>query len=248
MEAKHWDRHAKRYFEDIISPFADKKASKMIFDFVGRFSGKKKICADLGCGIGFLLPELSKRFKEVYAVDFSGKMIDFAKRKNKNLKNIVFEVGDLRKLKYKNKFDFAIAVNSILMPSANEIAIVLKNICNSLKKNGVFAAIFPSMEGILYQAMLVYERELKKNKKLAAEKTRQIIESWDYDFLLGLLTEKSGKQKLFYEFELGYLLKKSGFKNIKISKLGYSWKSLEDKDIDFPGKPGPWDWIVAAKK
>ena len=60
MESKHWDRHAKQYVEDIISPFADKKASEAIFDFASRFGSKSKTAADLGCGVGFLLPALSK--------------------------------------------------------------------------------------------------------------------------------------------------------------------------------------------
>ncbi|MBW3023224.1 hypothetical protein KY308_03910, partial [Candidatus Woesearchaeota archaeon] len=124
----------------------------------------------------------------------------------------------------------------------------MKNIYSSIKKGGVFVGIFPAMENILYQAMLVYEREVKGSKKGARRRTRKIIESWDYDFLLGFLTEKSGNQKLFYKFGLDYRLKKAGFKNFKITRLEYSWNSLEDKNIAFPGKPGPWDWLVVAKK
>jgi len=251
MLEKEWDKLAeeKRYFKEVISPFAEKASAKILHDKIKKFAGREKSAIDLGTGLGKLLPFLSKNFKLVKAVDYSQKMIDFAERANKKLKNVSFEKMDMRKMPYRNLFDAAVAVNSVIASSVKEADRIIKNIHSLLKKGGVLVGIFPSLESILYCAMLVYEKQLKSHPlKIARDRTVNIIESWDYDFLLGFLNEKGGKQKHFYEFELEYRLKKSGFKKIEIEKIHYPWKVLEDKDRNFPGKEPVWDWLVVARR
>jgi len=250
MRANEWDRLSaeKEYFSDVISPFDDSIASRKIKAEIKKFSGSRKKAADLGCGLGKLLPFLSKNFKEVRAVDFSGEMLGFSMKKNRQ-KNIVFEKKDLRELGCRQKFDVAASINSVLPPSAKEADKILKNISGCLKKNGALVGVFPSMESVIYTAMLVNERLLKKNsEKIAMKKTREIIESREYDFLFALLTEKGSEQKHFYGFELEHRLKKAGFRKIRIEKIHYGWKILEDKRKYFPKEEKIWDWLVTALK
>jgi len=249
MKPSDWDKYAgkKKYLHEVISPFSEKASTKLLQNEIKRFAGKSKSAIDLGTGLGFLLPFLSRNFKAVMAVDYSKKMIEFAKKHNK-LKNVSFETADMRKMKFRN-FDVAIAVNSIIASSVNDVEKILRNIHSLLNKNGVFIGVLPSLESVLYCAMLVYDKKLKScDEKAAREETKKEIESRDYDFLLGFLKEKGGEQKHFYSFEIEYRLKKAGFKKINIMKLHYAWRVLEDKERYFPKEEPVWDWIVTASK
>jgi len=251
MLEKDWDRLAKKkeYLADVISPFAYKSSAEIIEKEIRRFANKNKTAIDLGTGLGILVPFLSRNFREVFAIDYSSGMVDFAKQHNKHLKNAVFEKMNMLDMPYKNKFDAAIAINSIIAPSIKSVTKIIKNIHKLLKKNGTLIAVLPSLEAILYCAMLVNEKKLKTySEKTARKKTRQVIEGWCYDFLLGFMKEGKEVQKHFYDFEIEYRLKKAGFKDIEIKKIHYPWKVLEDKDRNFPGEEPVWDWLVVARK
>jgi ubiquinone/menaquinone biosynthesis C-methylase UbiE len=71
--------------------------------------------ADIGCGPGFFLPEMSLRAGskgKVFGVDIQEKMLAKAKKrivKRKNSANIVFHKADTGKLRIPEKLDFALA-------------------------------------------------------------------------------------------------------------------------------------------
>jgi 2-polyprenyl-3-methyl-5-hydroxy-6-metoxy-1,4-benzoquinol methylase len=63
---------------------------------------------DAGCGSGIYSFSLADRIESIKAVDISNEKIDYTRNVNP-FKNIYFEVGDLRKLKFKNNsFDLII--------------------------------------------------------------------------------------------------------------------------------------------
>lgn len=73
-----------------------------------------KVALEIGCGNGTGTKLIQKYFhpREIYAIDLDPKMINIAKKNNKN-KNIYFEVGDASKLQFENNrfdaiFDFGI--------------------------------------------------------------------------------------------------------------------------------------------
>ena len=97
MDSKEWDKLAKNYFEEILSPFA-KNVENPIFSTINLLKNKNSVI-DLGCGLGILENYLAKDFKRVTAVDFSEKMIESAVKNNKN-KNVKFLVLDLNQLRH----------------------------------------------------------------------------------------------------------------------------------------------------
>ncbi len=246
IESKNWDAYARKYHKDIVSPF-QKGVDNPIFKTIDLIKNKNKlVAADIGCGPGDLLSFLCSKFKIVHALDFSKEMLNIARKRNKK-NNIVFEKADMRKLSSLNlKLDVAISVNSIMFVSFEDIDKSLDEIYNSLKNNGIFIGIFPSMEAIIHHAILVYERELKKDKRNALSRAKKITEIKKYCFVRGIYDDGE-KQKFFYEFELLERLKETGFKDIKISKVIYPWGKQGDYE-NFPGKPEMWDWFVSARK
>lgn len=249
MKPKDWNKIAEEYFDNLSSPFED-DVKNPLFSLVENMKKRKTMSVvDLGTGVGNLIPCLEKNFGSVVALDFSGKMLELAKNKAKT-KKVEFLKKDMRNLKgLYNKFDAAFAINSFLIPSVKDVKTMIAETRKVLKKNGTLFAVFPSLESVLYKAMLTYEHERKtKGRKNAKKETRKRIEKHKYDFLLGFMNEE-GEQKHFYKFEIEYRLKEAGFKNIIFKKVEYPWKLWEERYLlKFRSKPKMWDWLVVAEK
>ena len=236
------------YYKNILSPIKNSHSSPLLTD-LKKIKGKKSV-ADLGCGLGELLPLLSSSFKKVTALDFSKEMILSASSKNKNLKNVNYVIDQISNLTDLETFDVIMSINSLLTPNLKELDLQFKAIFKSLKKEGTFIAIVPAMESYLYQSYLIAQA----NKEKPISKIRSIIKDRldpaQHIFPLAL-TNFDGLQKNYYRFELIDRLKKAGFSSskIKIKKVLYSWKEYKKAGENaFPGQDLPWDWYVICKK
>ncbi|GBE19522.1 demethylmenaquinone methyltransferase [archaeon BMS3Abin17] len=250
MKVREWEKVSDDYYTEILSPIKNSQENPLMKD-LDVLGGKNKKIIDLGCGLGEIEKDLSKQFGEVVGIDFSKKMVESAKKRNKSLNNVEFYVKDMTNLQsFDNKFDVAIAINSILSGNLNEINKIFKEIHKILRKDGKFIAILPSMEVFIYQSLIIADKESKKNKnqEKIRRKIRELIMKQEHDFLLGI-TNFEGKQKHYYQFEILWRLKKAGFKSIRIKRVFYSWEEFEEAGQGyFPGEDPPWDWYVICEK
>jgi 2-polyprenyl-3-methyl-5-hydroxy-6-metoxy-1,4-benzoquinol methylase len=250
MRAKDWDNLAENYHEFVISPFQGGVKNPLLKELKKIKNSKDLVIADIGCGRGEIADFLAKNFKRVFLMDFSPRMIDVAK-KNSNNDNIEFFVRDTRKLReFRNKFDVVVSVNAILCPKISDVKNSLRSVFSTLKDEGMFFGVFPSMGSILYQGFLILEEQLKKynDERKAVAMTKRILERKKYNFINGTYNDDGEVQKFYYDFELMLRLKDAGFKDIKLSKVKYPWNSEISDHEDFPDKPEMWDWFVSARK
>ncbi len=251
MEREEWDSYADDYHRFIISPLQSKIDNPLFGEIDRLAKAGKRTVMDLGTGIGDLLPRLAARFPEIHAVDFSRRMLETAKERHGHHGNIVFSQADMRELsKLQVRPDVIIAVNSVLLPSFRDVNDALAEIHATLGEEGVFIGIFPSMESVLYNCMLVYEREYGKfgDEKQALRSTRRIVERRKYNFITCVYEDNEERQKFFYEFELRHRLASAGFKNVHLKKVHYPWGEQSGDYEDFHGMPEMWDWYVTATK
>jgi SAM-dependent methyltransferase len=247
MDARAWDRIAEVYFEEISTPF-QAEVKNPLLDYLDALPDRQKMTvADLGCGIGNLLPFLADRFKKVVAVDFSPKMLRAAQL-NCPHHNIQFCRQSLTDLSvFSGQFDLAVTVNSVLAPNLDTVDQILREMAASLKPGGILAGIFPSMESVLYEGVLILdrEREQSENEEEALKRAQRKVRRNRYNFIAGFYTEGDDRQKFYYSFELRRRLQKAGFKGIQLGKVLYPWYA-EDGDEAFAGEPKMWDWFVRA--
>jgi len=253
MEKKEWDSYAdaEDYHSTIISPFQEGVVNPIFSDIEQINEAHEKTAADIGTGRGDFLPFLAEKFKHVHAIDFSKKMLERAKEKHSGHSNITFRQHDIRKLTSLNlNLDIAVAVNSVLHPCFEDVNKSFREIHSSLNKGGMFIGIFPSMEAVLHHSMLVYEREYRKHKdeKKALANTRRIVEKSKYNFITASYEDDGEKQKFYYRFELDNRLRQAGFKDVTFKKVEYPWGEQSGDYEAFHGRPGIWDWYVAARK
>jgi len=83
---------------------------------------------DIGPGSGNFEFMFAKKVKEIVAIDYNDEAVDFLKRKikEKKIKNVKVQVGDVRKLgKVQRKFDIIIMVDVIEHLNDNNNIIIL---------------------------------------------------------------------------------------------------------------------------
>lgn len=238
MQAMDWDRIAEDYYSEILSPIQDSINNPLLED-LKRLKGKRVI--DLGCGIGPLLPMLSKHFSTVTALDYSQSMLDKARDENTNLKNVNYLAMSMKEIDFIECYDTALSVNSLLDPDPENVRQIISNIYDLLQHGGKFIGIVPAMEVYLYQAMLIMQRSGKD----AAEE----FLSGEHDLLSGTITFDGDCQKCFYRFELRHLLEQAGFSSIQVSKVLYPWEEFRKAGQEyFPEAGNPWDWYFRCEK
>lgn len=106
--------------------------------FVSKLS-KKSLVLDLGCAHGRDSRYLSDfGVEKVVGVDYSSLFIDKAKRFSEKYKNIVFEIGDMRKLRFDDEiFDGVVCLATIQSLNEVDAELAVKEIYRVLKKDGV---------------------------------------------------------------------------------------------------------------
>jgi hypothetical protein len=122
---------------------------------------------------------------------------------------------------------------------------ILGEMAASLKPGGLLAAIFPSLESVLYESVLILdrEREQSESEEEALRRARRKARRNRYDFIAGFYTDGEDRQKFYYSFELRRRLERAGFKGLQFGKVLYPWYE-EDGDEAFAGEPRMWDWFV----
>ncbi len=249
MNQKQWDSLADHYHDEIISPYYAGVKNPLFSELKKIKDKKKKSVAEFGCGMLYLGSYLSEEFKTVHASDFSSEMVRKAKKSSSGFPNISIKKEDITKLPHSSAFDVVLSINSLLMPSFEQVKLGLQNLYKSLKKGGSCFLIVPSMESVLYHNMLMLDKELHaKEEKNAVRAAKRKTDHDRYDYFLGHYKDASERQKFFYEHEIRFFLKQCGFTDIKIKKVIYPWGEASGDYQDFPDEDPLWDWFVSCRK
>lgn len=247
MRARDWDRVAPDYSTEVVSPLSAGVPRPLARALDGVADARRKTVADLGCGIGTLLPALTARFRRVLALDFSPAMLARA-HATCRARNLSLHRADLADLgPFHGRLDVAVTVNAVLTPDPDRLDRVFAELGATLKPDGILLGIFPAMEAVLYQGLLIHERERRRRTpERARHETSVILERAKYDFVHATYRESTTAQKFFYAFELKYRLRRAGFRRIRIGRVLYPWDTVGGYE-SFPAEPPMWDWFVRAR-
>ena len=166
------DKYLKTYV-DIIPQDLTNLQMKFLMKVLRPKKGK---VLDLACGYGRHSIELTKKGYEVTGLDYSKHFIDLARKKAKEEGiKVTFRQGDMRRLSFKNDFDYVINMFTSFGYFKNESdnLKVLQGITKGLKRNGLFVIdLNNSLRGLI--AMLEKGKLQKgKNVFLRIDKHKQ---------------------------------------------------------------------------
>jgi SAM-dependent methyltransferase len=248
-QAHYWSLAAANYEQDFIDPYQPDVRNPVRAAVAELADRRRGVVADLGCGIGPLLPFLALHFRRVIAVDFAEGMLARAREACFALKNIEFLRRGLTDLSdLKGRLDAAVAVNSLVMPNLTDLEAALDSIRAALKPGGHFLGIVPAMDAVHYFTMLLVDRA--RARGLPAEKARQNAahhaEHEYYDFAFGDFHFQGLDQHFWQPFEVRYRLRRAGFRHVRMKKVLLSWSQFGPAAPDLMDQPPPWDWFFAA--
>src|SRR5437868_1680866 len=157
---RHWSKAAASYEKEFIDPYLPDVKNPLKTYLSEHGDSASKTVADLGCGIGPLLPLLSHHYRRVYAVDFAAGMLKRSREASAGCANVEFIQANLTSLHLPEPVDVAVAVNSLVMPDVRGIDLSLKCIRAALKPGGRFVGIVPAIDAVHYYTMLLVDRAL----------------------------------------------------------------------------------------
>jgi SAM-dependent methyltransferase len=248
-QAQHWSRAAEGYEETFIDPYLP-EVRNPLWRAIETLTDKAKTAADLGCGIGPLLPFLAERFGRVIAVDFADGMLDRARERCRGLANVEFHKGEFTELnRFAGQVDVAVAVNSLVLPDTAALDAALRAIHGTLREDGHFLGIVPAMDAVHYFTMLLLDRA--RLSGMPPDKARQNAahhaEHESYDFAFGTFRFDGLVQHFWQPFEVRYRLRRAGFRRIRTAKVHLSWEQFGCAR-DLGDQPPPWDWFFHAQR
>jgi SAM-dependent methyltransferase len=247
-QARHWSAAARDYEREFIDPYRRDVRNPLV-RVLQRIPGAKGLtAADLGCGIGPLLPLLARRFARVYAVDFAAGMLERARERCRQLANVEFlhrSLTDLGPLA--GKVDVAVAVNSLIMPDIPTLEQALGQVRACLRPGGRFLGIVPAIDAVHYYTMLLQDRALAQGKPpdAARKNAAYFAEHVYYDFAFGQFRYRGLEQHFWQPFEIRYRLQRAGFTDVRLRMVRLSWDQFAHGD-DLRTHPAPWDWFFSA--
>jgi SAM-dependent methyltransferase len=243
-----WSKAARSYETDFIDPYrADVR--NPLPEALRALAGPRQSVADLGCGIGPLLPLLGELFGVVYAVDFAEGMLERARTRCAGLKNVTFLQRSLTELSpLTGKLDVAVAVNSLVLPEIPDLEEALRQIHSCLQPGGHLLAILPAMDAVHYYTMLLLDRALAAGLPTAAARKNaaQHGEHTLYDFAFGQFRYQGLEQHFWQPFEVRHRLRRAGFRKLRLARVLLSWEQFACGG-ELKKQPPPWDWFVQAQ-
>jgi SAM-dependent methyltransferase len=248
-QAHFWSRAAATYETDFINPYLPGVRNPLLAALSGVADPRHKVAADLGCGIGPLLPTLAAQFRYVYAVDFAEGMLARARERCRGLGNVEFVQTSLTRLEaLAGRIDVAVAVNSLVLPDVGELEAALAAAHAALRPGGCFLGIVPAMDAVHYFTMLLLDRArllgmpVAKARQNAAHHAEHEL----YDLGFGDFRFQGLHQHFWQPFEVPYRLRRAGFRKVRLAKVLLTWEQFGCA-ADLGDQPPPWDWFFRAE-
>jgi SAM-dependent methyltransferase len=246
-QADRWSAVAAEYEQEFVDPYRAGGADPLL-EALAALAGEGT-AADLGCGVGPLLPVLARQFQQVWAVDFAERMLERARQLCTGLGNVEFLQRNLTDLgALAGQLDVAVAVNSLVLPNLDDLEQALAGIHSALRPGGHFLGIVPAMDAVHYHTMLLIDRARRTGmpQDMARRNAAQHGEHQLFDFTFGTFRYRGLEQHFWQPFEIPYRLKRAGFRRVRRRRVSLAWGQCAcGKDLK--GLPAPWDWFFHAE-
>jgi SAM-dependent methyltransferase len=249
QQSQSWSQVAADYEREFIDPYRADVRGNQIKRVLRRLADPESgIVADLGCGVGPLLPFLSQHFHTVHAIDFADGMLQRAKEHASACANVRYLQTSLLDLTALPPLDAAVAVNSLVMPSPVEQEQALGEIARCLKPGGCFLGIVPAMDSVHYATMLLVDRAVKAGMPIEAARKNAAhhADHAEFDFAFGQFCFRGIEQHFWQPFEIAYRFRRAGFTLKRLKKVHLSWQQCPGGK-DLKEYPPPWDWFFLAR-
>lgn len=219
---------------------------------VARYGKKSQTASDVGCGIGHFLPLLSKRFRNVLALDLSADCIAQAQARHADLRNVEYRAVDLATPRLRlPKVDFALCVNAAIAPSLAHRNRLLDVTCRHLRPGAHLVLAVPALESSFLTDFRLVEWNLRDGMepgRAVGAGFRAYRPTGNPRAHEGVVRIDQVATKHFLKEELLILLENRGLRTLEIEKIEYPWTTEFADPPRWMQAPYPWDWLFVAQK
>lgn len=241
----YWNRIGEQYGEEIFDAYREDRTGKLR-RWLQRYSNRKHVAIDMGCGTGKAFPYLSPMFRQILGVDISAALLKIAAKAP--FKNVKLRKLDLAVPQRLPSADFVFCCNVAILPNEKKNTGIIRNVQKALKPNGHAIFVLPSLESGIYsgwQLVKWFEREKIPFQKIPRADLR-FFEGGTKSLLQGFMKIDGVPTKHYLEAEIRVLFDQAGLSIKTIDKLEYNWNTEFDHPPAWLGKPYPWDWLVVC--
>lgn len=249
MSKGYWDSLAP-CFEQSVMQVAEHDLDSTLKDEIRRVAKGRRLAADLGCGVGSLLPLLCRSFSTVYAVDYSPALLQEAKNRvtSPNIQFIQHNLAGDKSMPW--VADVTFCVNALVTSRPTHRRKIGLSVFNATKKTGFALIVVPSLESVFH----TYHTIVRCNVKYGYEhhqslrSVNRLFKIRDLSPAGGIVNIGGRATKCFMREEIMTFLTDIVFKVTKIQRVQYPWhEEMTDAPTWLEG-PYPWDWLVTARR
>ena len=247
MQRHYWEKIAPSYNEEIFDVLQNDKR-RFIVSAIKKLASPSKTVLDAGCAIGKWLPLLSPLFKEVTAADISAKNLVIAKKNYSGYENITYQRADMSASKTNlSTYDVVVCINAILSASLKKRVAFFHNLSTCLKTSGYLVLVVPSLESWFLTRILQNQWKIDKSLFKEALSGKEAIDRYK-NIQQGNAEIDNVPTKHYLKEELIHLLSQEGLQVQDCKKIEYQWTTEFSKPPHWLQQPGPWDWMILARK
>jgi SAM-dependent methyltransferase len=250
MDERYWDRVAPDYVAQVHDTLASDRTG-VITARLDQFASPRKTAADFGCGVGHYLPALASRFKYIFALDHSQRLLDEAAAVHEELHNVTYRKADLsRPLRKWTPVSFGICMNVLITPDHDLRLAMLRTIHRALSPSGGLLAVVPSLESALFTDVRLVEWNMRDGMtpRQALREGMEGEPGLIGPVAAGVVDSGGEPTKHYLREEAMLMFRNVGFEIENIEKAEYTWDEEFDAPPRWMREPYPWHWLLVCKR
>jgi len=232
VDRRAWDKLAPE-FESSVYDIVATDTRGVLSDLVdhARPRRTRDTLIDLGCGIGTFVKAFGDRFAKVVALDFSPVMIERARERLADMKDVEWIVSDIPRAaeSLSGRGDLVVCLNVITSTSAAKRAAIWDALREITRPGGHALVVVPALESAQMIAALDDRVSIGEGRAESHVET------------------EGSAQKYFTRDELAEVVPAHGLEIVRIEQVHYPW-SEELADGRPSGRRTPFDWAILARR
>jgi len=236
MNVREWDALASTFSTEVCD-IVSLDRHDLIGSTLARHGFRKSDGAalDAGCGVGTFALRHASRFRRVTAIDSSPKLLERARQRCAQLKNVEWQCAGIDDFARSRRpgFDAIACFNVVTAASRMSRARTMRALVNMLRPKGLLFLVIPSLESINFVRGIARGRWTRRFPPITGA---------------GIVDTDGFQQKYYSVADVSAAVSAAGGQVRELSPITYTWASEGLPSPRGVCQQEPWDWLCVASR